>query len=143
MLFKASYYSKEDNAEIEKLVGKAFGLIKRLKMRGNGSQRLVVAEANAALAKIWASQSTPVLTSIELRPKGILLWFRIKLDNWVLALPYYQLSIIKSGESVAIHANKWKIKLLAANNIPLQMKFFQKLLSLKKEFSDDANNSIQ
>jgi hypothetical protein len=138
VLFKTSYSSKETKEAIEELVGKPFGVIERFKLGGVGSQRLLVEQADDDIDAIIKAQNTPPFTNIELRPKGVILWFRVKLDNWALVLPYYQISIFRNTTDITLHANKWKLKLIAANNLSLDLKFFQKLLQLKGE----ALNSI-
>lgn len=138
MLLKTSYSSKETKEAIEELVGKPFGIIQRIKLRGVGSQRLLVAQADDEIDAIIKAQNTPPFTNIELRPKGIILWFRVKLDNWALVLPYYQISIFRNSTDITLHANKWKLKLIAANNLSMDLKFFQKLLQLK----GDALNTL-
>lgn len=133
MLFKYSYYSKNTEEEIHQLVGKSIGFIDRLKMGGIGSQRFLVQEADLEITTLLNQQNTPPYTNIELRPRGIILSFRVKLDNWVLVLPYRKLSIFKSTTTLTIHQDRWKLKLGPANNASLDLKFFHKLLNLKAE----------
>ncbi len=138
MLFKTSYSSKETKEAIENLVGKPFGIIERFKLGGVGSQRLLVDHADKEVNAIIKAQNTPPFTNIELRPNGIILWFRVKLDNWALVLPYYQVNIFRNTNDITLHANQWKIRMVAANNLSLDLRFFQKLLQLK----GSAQNSI-
>lgn len=133
MIFEVSYYSKEKEKEINQLVGKPFSILSRIKMRGNGSQRLQVVEANSELQQLIDRQNTPPYTNIELRPHGIILWFRIKLDNYILVLPYRQLSIYKTDDLFSLHSGVWKVKLRPANQSKLDHRFLAKLLSAKAE----------
>jgi hypothetical protein len=133
MLFPHSYYSKKIEKEINDLVGKPIGYLDRIKMRGIGSQRFLVEEANSEVMELISKQNTPPYTNIELRPKGIILWFRVKLDSWVLVLPYFKLSVFKTAGHLIIHQDHWKLKLEPAHNATLKLKFIQKLLGLKAE----------
>lgn len=133
MLFKYSYYSKKTEEEIHELVGKSIGFMDRIKMGGIGSQRFLVQEADSEITALLSKQNMAPSTNIELRPKGIIMSFRIKLDNWVLVLPYRKLSIFKSAKELTIHQDHWKLKLSPVNNAGLDLKFFHKLLKLKAE----------
>lgn len=133
MLFKYSYYSKKTEEEIYKRVGKSIGFIDRIKMGGIGSQRLLVEEADSEITALLSEHNALPYTNIELRPKGIIIAFRIKLDNWVLVLPYRKLSILKNAKQLILHQDHWKLKLAPVNNAGLDLKFFQKLLKLKAE----------
>jgi hypothetical protein len=133
MLFKYSYYSKKTEEEIHKLVGRSIRFIDRIKMDGIGSQRLMVQEADSEITALISEHNGPSYTNIELRPKGIIIAFRIKLDNWVLVLPYHKLSVFKNAKELILHQDNWKLKLTPVNNAGLDLKFFQKLLKLKAE----------
>jgi len=135
MLFENSYHSKKTNEEIQKLVGKSIGFMDRIKMGGVGSQRFLVEEADSEMTALLSTQNSPPYTNIELRPRGIIMSFRIKLDNWVLVLPYHKLSVFKNAKQLIIHQDHWKLKLSTANNIKFNLKFFQKLLRLKAEMT--------
>ena len=131
MLLQTSYYNKETEASINSKVGKPFGIWQTFKMSGKGSQRFNIIEANQELNELLLQQNSVPQTNIELRPDGIILWFRVKIDNWVLVLPYYQLSIITNQNELVLHAGEWRIKLLPAHNLPLNLKFISKLLEIK------------
>lgn len=138
MLFQTSYHSKETKEEIDTLVGKSIGIIKMIKMRGIGSQRFLVDEANEEVQELLERQNTPPYTNIELRPKGIMLWFRVKLDSYVLVLPYYKLSIFKNTDDITFHSDQWKLKLIPAHNAKLNISFVQKMLRMKAETTQDS-----
>ena len=132
MLFSHSYYSKNTEKEINALAGKPIGFFERLKMKGIGSQRFQVQDANEELLKLVRQQNRPRFTNIELRTLGIIVWFRVKLDNWVLVLPYRELHIIENTDEVILHSGEWNIKLQPAHNAPIDRSFFKKLVKLKQ-----------
>lgn len=140
MLFPHSYYSKKTEKEINNLVGAPIGFLKRIKMKGIGSQRFLVSDANEEVLELLRQQNTPPYTNIELRPLGIIIWFKVKLDSWVLVLPYRKLSVFKSTEELILHYDQWKLKLMPVLDATLDIKFFQKLLKLKSEVSDGNLN---
>lgn len=133
MLFQTSYSSKETRQAINDLIGEPLGFIRSVKMGGIGSQRLLVNDANQEIQKLLKEQNTPPYTNIELRPKGILLMFRVRLDNWSLALPYSTLDITQSTNSLLLVSDEWKLQLAPVHNNILDTKFIHKLLKLKSE----------
>lgn len=143
MLFQTSYSSKETEQAITNLVGKPIGFIKNIKMGGIGSQRLLVNEANEEIQKLLKKQNTPPHTNIELRPKGILLRFRVKLDNWSLALSYSKLDIIQNANHLLLVVDEWELQLTPSHNDVLDPKFVQKLLKLKSEFIAECDLKVE
>ncbi|MEO9964831.1 MAG: hypothetical protein ABJF11_03530 [Reichenbachiella sp.] len=144
MLFETSYYSKATKEEINNLVGKPFGLLKRIKLRGIGSQRMLIIDASAELESLINQQNTPPYTNIELRPGGVMLWFRVKLDSYVLALPYDQLSVFNTSEGLSFHAGSWRIKMKVAHQLRPDRAFVFKLLKMKSDYlgaSEGPNRS--
>ncbi len=133
-LFKVSYKDRVIEAEIKQLIGGKFNLLERFKMKGVGSQRFTVEGANRELSDLWKQQTGPQFTNIEMRKEGILLWFRFKIENYVLAFPYSRLNVYKNNNVLTLISGKWTIRLKAANNIPLKMEFVRKLFEKKNEF---------
>lgn len=139
MLFQTSYSSKETIQAINDLIGEPLSFIKSIKMGGIGSQRLLVNDANPEIQKLLKEQNTPPYTNIELRPKGVLLMFRIRLDNWSLALAYSKLDITQSSNNLLLISDEWKLQLAPAHNDILDTKFINKLTKLK---SEAASNKV-
>ncbi|MCV9388954.1 hypothetical protein [Reichenbachiella ulvae] len=133
MLLQVSNYSKEVDQLINDTVGKPFGFMDRIKMRGIGSQKLVIEEANEEIELLIGDRSFQRHVNIELRPKGIIIWFRVKLDSWVLALPYYRLTIYKSPGHLSLFAEQWRLKMIPAYYAEMNQNFIHKLLELKSE----------
>lgn len=133
MLFEASYYSKKTQKEINELVGAPFSLYKRLAIGGIGSQRLLLSTTSPKIQQLLDKQNTPPYTNLEIRPKGIIMWFRVKLDNWVLVIPYYKMNIFKNTNQLNLYCDSWKCYLSSANNLRLDMKFVEKLIRMKAE----------
>ena len=134
MLLQGSYFSKEKKELIEQTVGKPFGLWQRIKMKGIGSQRFIVKKSNPEVENLFADQTGMKFTNIELRPNGIIFWFRVKIDNWILMMPYRSLSIYKSEGSLRLFYGEWKIELTPAHNESLDKKFIKKLMDQKSDY---------
>lgn len=133
MLFNVSYKNKEIEAQIKTIVGSSFGLIERLKWKGIGSQRLIVKTQNEEISHLLDAQTASNLCTIELRKKGLVIWFRIRLDNWVLALPYRGLVLYKSTNLLTLHSTKWKLHFSPAHNAVLKLSFIKKIMRLRNQ----------
>lgn len=137
MIFNLSYHKKEINQALEERVGKSFSFVERFKMKGVGSQRFIVTEADAETAS-YINQDTKLnFSNIELREKGILVWFRVKLHVYALVLPYYMVSVYKSDNSLRLYGGKWFVNLVPAYHSKMDNKFIRKLLLKKSEIIAD------
>lgn len=69
----------------------------------------------------------------ELRPNGVLLWFEVVGNQFVLAMPSHLLSIYKSDNHIGLHAGSWRVKLGPPENETLNKGFLTELLELTKK----------
>lgn len=131
-IFRVSHNDKEVNRKINELVGKPFKLKDRWKLGGVGSPRLVISSCSQAIYHLLILDNSVNYCNIELRPEGILLGFRSRLESYVLAVPYYRLSVYKGeSEIYSIHDSPHFIKVEAGEKTA--HKFFRKLLDLRQE----------
>jgi hypothetical protein len=133
MLLETTYNTKELRKKINAVVGKPLSIVKRLKMGGNGSQRLVVREAFPGLEALLAEDNRPNFCNIEIRESGLILHFRSRLETYAWIVPFHVLSLFKSSEVLSIYGGAEFVKLVPAQNAPLNHKFIQKVLTLKAE----------
>ncbi len=134
MLVKYSYSNKKLKRQVEELVGAPYSLLQRLRMNGNGSQRLSVISSNDEILNILETKSTsdPYI-NIELRPGGIIIHFRVRLDNWALIIPFHKLTIFSQDNLLNIYVDHWKLKLSGYRNTPIRMNFIFKIIEYKAE----------
>jgi len=130
-LLNVSYNVKEINREVDSLVGKAIPWIRRFKMRGIGSQRFEIEAAPNQLSELLSQTSSLDFCNIELRQNGILIWYRMKLHNYVLAIPYGSLRITVSGRRLLIKSGQEGLSLFPAHNAKLETRFIDKMLKMK------------
>lgn len=129
-IFRVSHNDKDIQRQITDLVGKPFMLRDRWKMGGTGSPRLVMKSCSHAIYHLMLVDNSINYCNIELRPKGILLGFRARHESFVLAVPYYRLSIYKGESDVySIHDSPHFVK-VEARSKPVH-RFFKKLVEHK------------
>lgn len=131
MFFDVSYQRKSTEDDIKELVGVPYSVWERLRLGGVGSQRFIVYGGNEALTALMEKSSSMHFCNIELRTKGVVVWFRIKLDNYALAIPYHLLSVQKSDNQLRLMGGEWKVILTPANNARLDNRFILKMMEKK------------
>ncbi|MEM7297687.1 MAG: hypothetical protein AAF391_05410 [Bacteroidota bacterium] len=94
MIFDTSYSDKETKRQIDNAVGKSYTFKERWKMGGIGSPRMSIAEISNEYKQYMKPDHYVTNANIELRPKGILVHFRHKLQAYTWVMPYSTLKII-------------------------------------------------
>ena len=136
MLANVSYNNKAQRESIDKLVGKPFTLVNRLKLGGVGSPKLHVVSTSKEIDSLFVLDHNDNTCNIELRPNGIILRFRSLLETYGLIIPYYKLTIFKgTGEAYSIHMEHHKVGISAkSKNV---RDFFKKIQQQKARISDN------
>ena len=117
MLRNVSYKNDKQEKEINNFVGKPFSLIKRLKMKGIGSGKLLIVNASKEIENLLILDHNINQCNIERRPKGIIIYFRVLLETYALIIPYYKLVIFKVESDIyTIHIDHRKVKIKVKSN---------------------------
>ncbi|MEQ8629113.1 hypothetical protein [Ekhidna sp.] len=93
MIFDTSYSDKEITRKINQAVGLPFSWKERWKMGGIGSRRMTIHEISEDYKKYLNADHYVSTASIELRPKGIIIHFRHKLQAYSWIMPFSTLKI--------------------------------------------------
>ena len=136
MILNVSYNDAKVRQEINSAVGKPFGFIQRIKMKGIGSGRLVIFESTADINRLISKNVDTAYTNIEIRPKGIIVGLKSVGENFSWAIPYYKLSIFKTANYLVIYDGKNKLKAGSTSDTSAMMTFLQKIMSLKDQTSN-------
>jgi len=140
MLLNVSYNRKEVNEQILELVGHSIPLLKRFQMRGIGSQRFVIEAANSEITDILDSTTNINFCNIELKQKGIMVWFRVKLHNYALAIPFSELKVTRSSKTLVLESDNYFVRLKPAHNAGVSLNFIRKLEKMmKSDVSEDKS----
>lgn len=132
MLLNISYNDIKQKKEIDKLVGKPFSIKERLKMGGIGSEKLIISSASVNIRNLLLLDNNINKCNIELRPKGIIVFFRSLLETYGLIIPYFKLKIYKGkAEEYSIYKDSFYIKVLADKKSI--HKFFKKIIKNRLE----------
>jgi hypothetical protein len=132
MLVNVSYNDKEINRKIDEAVGKPFTLKERWKMDGIGSPKLFITQTSIEIHNLLILDINTNVCNIEIRPKGIIVGFRSRLDSYALVIPFYKLTLYKGDFAVySIYRDHYFIKV--KSDTKAIQKFFIKLLNYKAD----------
>lgn len=104
MILETTYTNKETIRQINLLTGKPYTFRERWRMGGIGSKRMVIENISKEYEEYLNSSHYRTYANIELRPKGILLHFRLKLESYAWVMPYQDLKI-EFGEKLTLHSD--------------------------------------
>jgi hypothetical protein len=138
MILETSYTNKEHIQLINDLVGKPFGLMKSIKMKGIGSKRLMIEETSPNMQSYLNVVADVNYANLELRPIGVLVRINKGLKTFTWVIPYYQLVIYKTNGS-SIHAQGRFIHFRNNKTFKENKAFFDKLLDEKVKYDYQYN----
>lgn len=139
MIFGNNHNDRKIKEAINEAVGEPYSLLERVRLGGNGSPRLSVKSYSEKLNAHFGEGSERKFVNIELRRKGVLVYIKNHINNYVWSIPYHQLSLFKSG-TFNIHAEGHFIKIELENQHPSVQKFTKKLL---QEYLENAKKQHQ
>ena len=115
------------------LVGRPLSLIEIFKLRGIGSNKLVITDASKEIVELLRLDNNINYCNIEIRKNGIVIRFRSLLETFGLIIPYYKLVIYKGESKIySFYKDQHFVKFLVNNkNSTL---FVKKVVRLKTEY---------
>ncbi len=138
MLLQVSYNDKEITRKIDTELGKPFTIRERFKMGGIGSPKLILNETSIQISNLMNLDNNRNVCNIELRPKGIIVGFRSRLNSYALIIPYYKLVLYKGkAEEYSIYKDNYFFKFEARANDKSVHNFMKKLMEAKNAATPD------
>lgn len=130
MIFNTTSKNEDYDKAAESMVGRPFNLIQRIRKGGIGSGRLMIGKISPKLNLGKLKFSEIDYGNIELRPRGIIVHYTLKLERFSWIIPYYRL-VVYNAQSFSIHANGSFIQFLKNRNYKENRKFIDKMIQLK------------
>ena len=140
MLFNNTHKSKENERLIDDIVGKSYGIIKSIQLKGTGSKRMIIDEVSPNMSSVLNKTGDLNYGNIELRPNGILIHITSGHNNFTWAIPLYQLVIYKVNGS-SIHAQGKFVHFRDNKMFKDNKSFFDRLLDIKVKYDQNYNFS--
>jgi len=130
MLKNISYNNPKIIDEINNYVGKPYTILKRLKIGGIGSSKLIINSTDSIIENLLNLDNNLNYCNIEIRPKGIIIHFKSILETYGLIVPFYKLKIFKGkANEYSIYIDNFFIKVNASEKN--EHDFFKKILRLR------------
>ena len=107
MLFDTSYSDKRITRQINEAVGHPFSFLERIKMGGIGSRRMVIGDISEEYQKYLKAAHYQSHANLELRPKGLIIHFRHKLEAYSWIMPYASLEVEASDSLRLVSEGKF------------------------------------
>tara|TARA_Y100001935_G_C17192882_1_gene451009 strand:- start:74 stop:496 length:423 start_codon:yes stop_codon:yes gene_type:complete len=135
MVKNLSYNSKKNRTILFEIVGRAFSLIERIRLKGIGSGKLIIIDASEEIIELLKLDNNINYCNIELRTNGIIIRFRSLLETYGLIIPYYKLVIYKGESNIySFYKDNYYIKFMADNK--KTSLFVKKIVRLKIKFQN-------
>ena len=135
MVKNLSYNSKKNRTILFEIVGRAFSLIERIRLKGIGSGKLIIIDASEEIIELLKLDNNINYCNIELRTNVIIIRFRSLLETYGLIIPYYKLVIYKGESNIySFYKDNYYIKFMADNK--KTSLFVKKIVRLKIKFQN-------
>jgi len=121
--------------QVDALVGKAFGLRKRLSGEPIGSHKMLVDSSSQGFDKIMKKATGLVYSNIELRPLGVILHLNIKNTRYSWVVPYRKMTVYNT-EIFSIHADGQFLKFHKGEMWQLNKKFLTNMMDRRVEYTE-------
>lgn len=138
MILETTYANKEQDKLINKMVGKPYGFLKAIRMKGIGSKRMIIDEVSEKLRPYINTVADINYANLELRPIGLLIHINKGLKNFTWPIPFYQLVIYKTDGS-SIHSQGQFIKFRKNALFTDNKSFFNHLMMEKAKYDEEFN----
>lgn len=133
MIIDSTYMDGETKQQVDTLVGKAFGLKKRLSGEPIGSHKMLIDSQSVGFEKILQKATGLVYSNIELRPLGIILHLNVKNTRYSWVVPYRKMTIYNT-EIFSIHADGQFLKFHKGAMWELNKKFLTNMMNRRVEY---------
>ena len=130
MILNSTYHNDDTIELINDIVGQPFSWLKRFKLGGVGSKRMIINTCSPKFSFIKNKTEDINYGNIELRPRGIVVYINKGLETFAWPIPYYKLVVYKT-EGLSLHANGSFIKFKSNKTFKENKSFISKLLDQK------------
>ena len=131
MFLKTSIDKKKKEIEIEKICGKSYSLFYKLKQNLYGSPRYKIISMHPDLVGLRKSNDS-LYYNLELRKKGVVLYFRYIQDEYAICGRYNQTMFQSSNKLFDIQIENYLVK-AQIENLKGHNKFMSNFFKLKNE----------
>ena len=133
-LYNISYSDKETDKLINDEMGKPYSLIKKIKLKGIGSRRMIIEHFSDDMKHLTLKVSGIQYANIELRPKGLIIHINQGIYTYAWTVPFFRLNIY-NGDYFTVHGNGNFIQFNKEKSWKENRTFLQKIMHLKSIYN--------
>ena len=133
-LYNISYSDKETDKLINDEMGNPYSLIKKIKLKGIGSRRMIIEHFSDNMKHLTLKVSGIQYANIELRPKGLIIHINQGIYTYAWTVPFFRLSIY-NGDYFTVHGNGNFIQFNKEKSWKENRTFLQKIMHLKSIYN--------
>jgi hypothetical protein len=133
MIYSVVRLTKEEKKEIDEWVGTPYGLWYRIKQMGIGSAKMLVAEYSQHFNEYFSFVQGVKSVNVELRPKGIILHFKKRVDHYIWVIPYHMLTMYQTSR-LSFYAGGHKLSVFKQYLGISHVKFFNRIRNQKAAY---------
>ncbi|MFT6866957.1 MAG: hypothetical protein ACJA08_001795 [Cyclobacteriaceae bacterium] len=130
MIYETTYSSHQITIEINKIVGEAYSFLDRFKLNGIGSKRMPISSISPEFTEYLKADHYITYANIELRPKGIIIHFRYKLESYCWPMAYDKL-VVETEPNLTLRSKDKFITF--KDGLMLNGKFVDKLIHIAQQ----------
>ncbi len=129
MIYNTTYEKKEITEEINGLVGAPFSFLQRVRKGGIGSEKMMVIDSSPLIEGLLQYDNQPNYCYMELRPRGIIVRFMFRSEQYSWIIPFGKLSLTGSKGSYRIYGDADFVKVNKAFNGSALIKFMDRIMA--------------
>ena len=133
MIFNTTLKNKKIERQIDELAGPSYSFLERIKMRGNGSGRMIIEKMSKGIYDSVNGHAGVHFTNMEQRPKGVLMYLERNTTKFTWVIPFHHLAEFR-GNSYNIHAQGEFVNLKMNTVFPHNSYFITRMNRLKREY---------
>ena len=136
MLFKKSQDQKKISQKVEEITGTSYSILEIFKEKLDGSPKYQLLDISKNNFDIDIENYTDlVYATIELRKKGLVIYFRYKNEEYQLACNFNQVSYISNDGKLDLQTDSHQLK-LKVKDLKRHHLFLRNLIKCKSECSN-------
>lgn len=134
MVVNITYRNKQIDKKINEFIGQPFSLLEKIKMKGIGTSKMQILEANKALEDLFSPHLDTRYCYLELRPKGLIVGFQSVYKTYVWLIPFFYLNIYFNSGLLSIYSKQDFMKMKPPFNGSVDKKYLKKVLIARADY---------
>jgi len=139
VIINITYANKQTDKQIADIVGRPYTLLEKIKMRGVGTSKMQIVEADDKISELLNISVDTKYCYFELRTEGLLIGFQSILKTFVWAIPFRSLSIYYNGGLLSVYSNAAYMKVKKPFYGAVDKKFLKKVLDCKSKYFEESD----